>query len=385
MNPLLSILIPTKNRYEYLKVILEIFRNFSSSELEIVVQDNSDKGIDQENFSIFINKLEDIRIKYFYCDEFMSINENSDKAVLNSKGKFVCFIGDDDCVTSHIISVAKWMERESIDVCTFNCAAYIWQDVEYKYLSKKHAGVLSFVKPTGKVEFKNPRQELDNLLRKGGQSLNGMPHLYHGIASRAVLDKIFETTGSYFPGSVPDMDVAVCLSLFSTNFFKIDVPVVISGIAKKSGAGLGAAKMHKGDINKIPTLPKYTAKTWSPYIPFFWSGPTIYADSMHKCLIRTGNESFLEKFNYNYLYAVLFIFHNDYYHEIRKAMSNNKKTSILKIFYHAFLLFFIRSFYFIKNRVPGIIRSKGNKISISSITEAEEHIERIIDKMFLTW
>jgi glycosyltransferase involved in cell wall biosynthesis len=385
MTPILSIIIPTKNRYEYLIVVLNIVRKIVSSELEIIIQDNSDIGASQEKFSNYYNELKDDRIKYFYIDKPLSINENSDRAVLNSSGKFVCFIGDDDCVTSHIVAVAKWMENEFVDVITFNCPAYIWSDVEYKYLSKKHTGVLSYKEPTGKVEIKVPLFELDKLLRKGGQILTEMPQLYHGIASRAILDKIYDITGSFFPGSVPDMDVAVGLSLYSSKYYRIDVPVIISGIAKKSAAGLGAAKMHKGDIRKISTLPKNTADSWDHKIPFFWSGPTIYADSIHKCLIKTGNEKMLDKFNFNYLYAVLYVFNSDYNLETRKAIRINTKASKTKIYYYVFILLLLRSGYFIRNRFPHIFKFRNKKIRFPTITEVVGHIEGMISKMTLPW
>ena len=130
MKPFLSIVIPTKNRYEYLKVILEVIKNFRNEDLEIVIQDNSDNPSEKDDFFSYVNGLNDSSIKYFYCNENLSINENSDKAVLNSKGKYVCFIGDDDCVTSHIVDAARWMESQAIDVLTFYCPSYIWSDVD---------------------------------------------------------------------------------------------------------------------------------------------------------------------------------------------------------------------------------------------------------------
>lgn len=385
MNPLLSLIIPTKNRYEYLKTILEILVTIKEEKLEIILQDNSDQGVQHDDFVGFINELNDSRIKYFFCNEHLSINENSDKALLNSNGKYLCFIGDDDCITSHILEAAKWMERESVDVLTFNCPIYIWTDVEFKYWGKKHTGVLSYRNPTGKLEPKNPQAELKKLLRIGGQSINEMPLLYHGIASRDVLNKIFNATGSFFPGSVPDMDVAVGLSLYAEKYIKADIPVVISGTAKRSAGGLGAAKMHKGDIRKITSLPKDTADTWNPYVPFFWSGPTIYADSISKCLLRTGNSLLLKSFNYDYLYSVLLIFHNEFYNEIRKAIMLNRKSSLIRIAYYSFYLFICRAMSFVKNRLPGVFKSNIIKVRFSTINESVNYVEGVLNKMSLPW
>jgi len=194
-----------------------------------------------------------------------------------------------------------------------------------------------------------------------------------------------ERTGSFFPGSVPDMDVAVGLSLYAKKFFKADIPLVISGTAKKSAGGLGAAKMHKGDIRKITTLPRDTADTWNPYVPFFWSGPTIYADSISKCLVRTGNSGLLERFNYEILYATLFIFHSEFNHDTYKALRLNKKASILKISYYTLFLFLYRSISFIGNRIPAIFKANIIKIRFSTIKETLDYIDGIIDDMVLPW
>ena len=41
-SPLLSIVVPTKNRYYYLLKLIELVESIGSPELELVIQDNSD-------------------------------------------------------------------------------------------------------------------------------------------------------------------------------------------------------------------------------------------------------------------------------------------------------------------------------------------------------
>lgn len=385
MIPLLSIVIPTRNRHDYLKEVISILVRLISENLEIVIQDNSDEGSGRESFVNFTRDLNDKRIKYFYFNGHLSINENSDKAVLNSGGKYVTFIGDDDCVVPQIINVVEWMEKESIEILTFHCPSYIWSDVEYKHLNKTHTGVLTYKKPTGRILIRNSGIELERLLRRGGQNLKEMPLLYHGIASRSVLNKIFDVTGSFFPGSVPDMDVAVGLALYSKEFYRIDAPIIIAGTARRSAGGLGAAKLHKGNVREISTLPKDTADTWNPHNPFFWSGSTIYADSIYKCLIRTGNETMLKKFNYNYLYARLLTFNIEYYKEIMSKIWANKNSSLIMILAYLFNLNLVRAKFFVKNRVPYFRFYNDQRFTLQTITEAVEHLEGVVDNLQMPW
>ena len=231
----------------------------------------------------------------------------------------------------------------------------------------------------------NPQKELNKLLKQGGQFIKDLPKFYHSIVSRELLLKIYQRTGSFFPGSSPDRAVAVALSLYANKHYHLDVPIVISGTAKKSAGGMGAAKTHKGDLQKIPHLPSDTIKTWDPLVPFYWSGPTIYADSVYKCLNRTDNQALLRKYNYNYLYATLMVFQSDFYHATKKAMLLNKKTSWLKIIYYSIFLVMLRTSSYIINRAPGIFKMGFHKKNISSISDAANYLEEMIDNINLPW
>ena len=39
--PLLSIIIPTKDRYKYLKILISLIDSYNLSELELIIQDNT--------------------------------------------------------------------------------------------------------------------------------------------------------------------------------------------------------------------------------------------------------------------------------------------------------------------------------------------------------
>ena len=93
-KPLLSIVVPTKDRYKYLRYLIEYVIELNNPQIEFVIQDNTANN--KEIIEFLSDKLSE-NIKYFYTKESIPIGENSDKAVLNSTGKYVCYIGDDDC------------------------------------------------------------------------------------------------------------------------------------------------------------------------------------------------------------------------------------------------------------------------------------------------
>jgi len=304
-NPLLSIIIPTKNRYSYLNNLVISLSGFTSSEFEVVIQDNSENN---EQFVDFLGILNDSRIKYFYERNSLSIIENSEFAVKNSLGKYLCFIGDDDGVIEEIIEFVSWMKINTVDSAVCHTPKYYWPDVVHKV--HDFSGSLSYSSFSKKIAHIDPITELKKCLKLGGNSLELMPRLYHGIVSRNSLEKLYEQCSSYFPGPSPDMANAVALSTIIQNHVLYDCPIIIAGAGFNSAGGAGARKAHIGRIEDMKFLPKGTSENWEKGIPKIWTGQTIWAESAIKALKLTRNEAYLPLFNYNYLYASFFVFHS---------------------------------------------------------------------------
>ena len=86
-NPLLSILIATRNREEYCKnAILSILEN-SETNFELVIQDNSDSN----DLKTFCKKIVDTRLVYNYTPPPFSSIDNFNAVIGFSKGKIFMF------------------------------------------------------------------------------------------------------------------------------------------------------------------------------------------------------------------------------------------------------------------------------------------------------
>ena len=105
MNYVLSIIIPTKDRYIYLKECLKTLNNlsFKDQKVEVIVQDNT---IDNKEIVDYLNDLNSNNIKYFHCTDNLSQTGNSDLAMTHVSGKYCCYIGDDDTITIAAIRMA---------------------------------------------------------------------------------------------------------------------------------------------------------------------------------------------------------------------------------------------------------------------------------------
>lgn len=341
MSYLLSIVIPTKDRYKYLKGCLKSIVSLKSSDIEIVVQDNT---IDNNEINSFIKELNWPHIKYYHETSRLSQSENSELAVGNSTGTYICYIGDDDTITEQMIEVVKWAEYNKVDSCNFPAAVYNWPDVVFKFYKFP---TLSFYKNKFYVKKLNAKNELIQCLKQGATTLTRMPKVYHGIVAKRVLDEVYNLTGCYFPGPSPDMANATALSLIVKKHYWINIPLMVDGFSYKSAGGKGLRGEHKAKLSDVAQLPLDTEEKWERTIPKVWLAATIWAESCSKALRAMDQEEFIKKINWSYTYAKITVNNPEYYSDVKPYINNISKK--LKTFFWIMLLFSKRGYNFILN------------------------------------
>jgi len=321
MKPLLSIVVPTKDRYKYLKHLIALIDSFNSSEIELVLQDNTADNIE---ILKFIKQKEYPFIKYAHNVEQLPISYNSDLAILNSSGEYVCFIGDDDGVTKHIIDCVHWMKWNDIDAIVPAVVHYLWADYPYK-LFGKHDSVLYYERFTNKIELVNIHNALNKSLNEGFVHRGIIPSVYQGIVKRDVLDKIYIRGGTYFPGPSPDMANGVALCFVAKKYARIDFPIIISGASAGRGAGTLSLKDRSAKIEDAPFLPKNAKATWEENIPKIFAGETVWPESAIKALRYMGHADIIKQVNFEYIQAKFIMGHLDYWRESFKVTDNHLK------------------------------------------------------------
>lgn len=309
-RPLLSIVVPTKDRYYYLEKLVELIDSFKSDEIEMVIQDNSD---DNSNFLEYLSHHNYPFIKYDHKQGQIPMSTNSDLAILNSSGEYVCFIGDDDGVTRYIVDCAKWMKRNCIDAVLPAKVSYFWPDAK-KGRVNDNRSTIHFNAFSGKVEFINPLSELYKLINKGFTNRGNIPLVYHGLVSREALNKIFRIGGTFFPGSSPDISNAVSLCFSINKYAVCDIPITISGASKYHGGGTDVLKNKQPLLSEIPWLLPNAEYNWDNRLPKIGIGESIWADSAIKALQYMGKLDLIEKINFENLYATIWLEYPLYRH-----------------------------------------------------------------------
>lgn len=90
-EPLVSVIVPTFNRKDWLPITLQSLKNQTYQNIEIVVV--NDAG---ENVSSIIEGMNDDRFRYFEHSENKGLAATRNTALRNCKGDYICFLDDDD-------------------------------------------------------------------------------------------------------------------------------------------------------------------------------------------------------------------------------------------------------------------------------------------------
>jgi O-antigen biosynthesis protein len=91
-NPLVSVIIPTYNRYQFLKRAILSVVNQTYRQIEILIIDDGSTDDTREA----VDSIKDARIKYFCHKKNMGPVVGRNEGVNNSLGEFITFLDDDD-------------------------------------------------------------------------------------------------------------------------------------------------------------------------------------------------------------------------------------------------------------------------------------------------
>jgi hypothetical protein len=89
-----SILIPTRNRLEYLKLAVESVLRQDAPDWQLVISDNCS----EQDVESYVVSLSDPRIIYRRSETLMPVTENWNRALALSEGEHVLMLGDDDAL-----------------------------------------------------------------------------------------------------------------------------------------------------------------------------------------------------------------------------------------------------------------------------------------------
>ncbi|OOE49847.1 glycosyltransferase family 2 protein, partial [Salinivibrio kushneri] len=303
-QPLLSVVIPTKNRYRTLLPLCEYLLE-KEGDFEVIISDNSDSN---DEFMSFSKGRSLEKINYVYSRELLSMRENCEVGLKLAKGEYIAMIGDDDgIIIDSALDCIHKMKSMELDFALSSDCKYLWPDLKTRLFRRKKFGILRFLHILKKDEFLDARKALEDVADRGGVTIGNMPRLYQGIVKASYIMQSIVDNGSIFLAPMPDMSSSTLLATKMSKGIRYKIPFIVNGVSSNSGGGLGAAGKHKGQLNQGYGLSEKDIEEWPDLVPNFWSGGTVWAASYLITLEKLGKAKMVE-FNKSSLLAYCLVF-----------------------------------------------------------------------------
>lgn len=210
MKPYFSIVIPTKDRPEYVSIALESIERQDFGDYEVVISDNAASNPCKSA----IARKRDARLKYFRNERSLGMCDSFEAAIRHANGKWVMVLGDKSILYPDALGkLYKAIEKNQPEIINFS------QDWLKPINAEKDlvCGKLSKKKKTGGTYWADTQKALRDHL-SCHQLFGGTDDLwyigcilYGGVYAESFIGKVrgSHESGRFFEGVVPDRYGAV--------------------------------------------------------------------------------------------------------------------------------------------------------------------------------
>jgi hypothetical protein len=260
--PLLSLIIPTRERSQTLGYTIDTTLAQASRDYEVVVSDNASL----DDTEALVRAIDDDRIRYFRTERRLSMCDNYEFALTNARGRYVIFIGDDDAaLPGRIDDLLIRLRRQSPPLI------HMWPLHIYDWPSEKREPRLAHLAPNRTESTLDLRRKARAIMNLGGWRYYGLPSPYHCAIPTLILDGIRARTGRVFHSTQPDVFTAMAIPAFADHAIDLGVPVTFHGRSSgsngadfgKRGGGRNIDRFisEYGDYHFHDTLPSEVSAT----------------------------------------------------------------------------------------------------------------------------
>lgn len=226
-----SVLLPTRNRLEYLRYAVETVRRQDYADWEIIVSDNCS----EDDIAGYVRSLADHRIRYFRTDRFVPVTDNWNNALEQSSGDYVVMLGDDDGLLpdyfSNLLRTFEPFQAPDFVYVSAFFFAYpgVMPDTPKGFLRRDHSRLFPEQTPfwldadraraiaRGYLDFRMPVAS----------------NMQFSLISRRKIEEM-SRDGPFFQSPYPDFFATPALFLTSARILVYPKPMVVIGITPKS-------------------------------------------------------------------------------------------------------------------------------------------------------
>lgn len=311
--PILSLIIPTHERFRYAEGTVEAILAMGD-DIEVIVSDTSANDP--------WGTISHQRLKVVRPTPGISVVDNFNIALSHATGDYVCFIGDDDLVAPEIADIARHAGQLKIEAVRFTFPiVFYWQDYLHRSHPEAYSGTVWVSRYSAAVRTVDAHAALREAAAKLGHGVFDMPRAYCGLVARPLIERILAQHGALFGGVSPDIYSAALIATHSHKTIDIDFPAVILGASGASTAGQSAAGRHVGGLRDNAHIRPFRDLVWHPFVPEFYSVPTVWGYSLVRALEQITLTPPVEP-HWGRLYAQCLLYHRSYWRFTLRAMRN---------------------------------------------------------------
>ena len=237
-----SIIIPTRNRAEYLPYAIKSVLNTNRKDIELIVSDNHSTDDTQDK----LQYIKDNRLKVIKPPITLPMAAHYEYVLKHARGSWITIIGDDDAIMPYFYErLDHYIEKYSeIEIISSSRAYYFWKGSEHLY-----GGCVINYLSSNKCKIRSTKQDLKAVLQ-GRRSCFDMPQIYTTcIIKRSLYEEIKnKSNGIFYHSIIPDMYSVVAICLSRDNYLRIDEPLFWVGTSSKS---LGISDRIYKDASKF--------------------------------------------------------------------------------------------------------------------------------------
>lgn len=227
-RPLLSVVVPTRERADVLAETLEALLSLKNPDIELLICDNASSDATRQA----VAKHSHRRIRYTRVDTLLTMPQNFARGLELATGEYVITLGDDDLLIEENLDLAlNFAATENCDLVYWHRAYFYWGSYPNPELAA------AFAIPTGRGHFFVDPHVLLNLTYLGLVNYQYLPSVYNSLCRRSFLKRYHDyLRGEYFPDYVVSVDVFSALvfcSLFPSVRFQ-QSPASVSGVSHRS-------------------------------------------------------------------------------------------------------------------------------------------------------
>jgi hypothetical protein len=275
LNPIISILVPTRNRPVQLASLISIIRKCADVRIEFLISDNSDSP--SHHLSSFEN------VTFFRPEQALNMTDHWNFLFHKAKGKYITFVGDDDAfLPTALLQLCDSLEQIDPDLVWTQTAGYGWPSGD------------SFGNFFQLIRRKSERIDLSKarlrLLKLDSLDLP-IPYNYALVKREIVIEFLQKNPNeNFFSSRVPDVNSGVKILFLAKTQFEFKRLTFISGASPLSNGLLTRTKQdhpvtlefNNPEFNPINLRPDSRIKEISPF------GFVTFFEAIEESLLQLG-------------------------------------------------------------------------------------------------